>query len=183
MNSIICFNIIGKDNKLINPNGINTPILYSWVNENDLFGTMRKDEGFYEYLSNVCFNINNYQYTKMYFIKYDIKNDNYSNYEYVIQNEYKLKNIEDNNAFYLDYIIEILKTLYKYSIKKDYIINDELSKIDNITSIYTELKNKFEKKIISDTFINYVRSELQQKYLLNKDNTEYIINKFKELIQ
>lgn len=184
MNSIICLNIIGKDNKLINPNGITTPILYSWANEDDLFSTMRKDEGFYEYLSNVCFNMNNYQYVKMCFIKYDIQNDTFENNEYIIQNEYKLKDIEDNNTFYLDYIVEILKGLYNYSIKKEYIINDkEMTKLDIILNIYTELKNKFEKRILSETFINYVRSELQQKYSLNSDNTEYIVNKFKELIQ
>ena len=125
-------------------------------------------------------NINNYSFSHIYYNEYAIDDDKIQQKSMSIQDIYEL---EKNHLYnlVLEYIYDIMVKLYQIVYKKNY-ENDDKSEIDNIINIYTILKEKYKERVSSTTLEQYIRSQLQQNYLLNNANIEYIISIYKDLI-
>lgn len=99
--------------------------------------------------------------------------DNDSQYYY--ESEYQLTDIFNINDIYSweAFVKEEMKNLAKISLK----VNDIT---DDIQEIYNRLLQKFPNKINKDVVINYICSQLKEKYPdLSLEQISYISNKFK----
>ena len=48
--------------------------------------------------------------------------------------------------------------------------------------MFVKIKQKYPNKVNKDTIVNYIFSKLNENKLLSVNNTNYIINKLKQLI-
>ena len=184
MNYLVAFNIISaKNDKLLNPSDV--PVLFYWneETENDLSKDLVNDENFKNYIDDYCINIKEYSGSHISYLKYNIKTEELTQDTLFVQDVYKLTNISIGKKLALQYLLDIFKYLYHYATKEIYMYdNDKKADIDVLLDIYNILKERNQTKILPETVRNYVRSELQQKYLLHNDNIEYILSQYDEII-
>lgn len=178
MSKIISLNFINKNNICLNPD--NYPIIYFWDGYNTIFDTMLEDVNFINLLTSQYCTVENYTNINIYMNEYDLELESYSQEILELQSKMPL-NLEILHQLAYKYIETILIDLHKISLKKDF---EELSEssVDNIIKIYTILENKYKERISYETLKKYILSQLQQKYNLNNDNCEYIINLYSEII-
>ena len=184
MIKLLSINIINQKDKqypiILNPTS--HPIIFYWndLNENNIIDEIFQNEQFLEYMNSNILNINNYSFSHIYYNEYAINEDKIQQKSMSIQDIYEL---EKNHLYnlVLEYIYDIMVKLYQIVYKKNY-ENDDKSEIDNIINIYTILKEKYKERVSSTTLEQYIRSQLQQNYLLNNANIEYVINIYKDLI-
>lgn len=186
--SLVALNLIGNNNILLNPS--NYPMLLYWNESN---GRSIPEELFFneqasKYIIEKCGNINLYTLSKISFF-YFIDRDNDGDEDYTeqtidIQNLYALKVLtNEQNFFYKDYVNKTFEYLYYCSYKEEYnITNNPLEWEEDIIHVYKKIQEKYPKKISKPTVINYVRSELTQKYNLNTDNSIWIIEKLENIL-
>lgn len=186
--SLVAINIVKDNNILLNPTAI--PILLYWNDKQykTIDEEIFNNENSYKYIISKCANIEAYTLSKISFFYFkDTNNDNtedYLEYNIDVQQLFKLSvlNSEDT-SFYKDYINESFKYLYLCSFKEDYEFStNPLVWEECIIDIFDKLRKKYPNKISKDTIINYVRSELLQKYKLNTDNSNWIIDKLKNIL-
>lgn len=172
---LFAFNILSSQGTLFNPTSI--PILYEYTDKQneDLYDSMTQNEGFKYIIDTKCMNIKEYAFSKISMLIYDIDTEEYSDNVEYIQDIYKV-----SNELADEYILDIFKYLHKYSLKTDYESNLE-SSIDIIIDIYSKLIEKFKTKINKTTLKEYIRSQLQQKYKLNSDNVNKIIERYENI--
>ena len=71
-------------------------------------------------------------------------------------------------------------SLEKLSYKQTYELSSSLD--EDIKNMFVKIKQKYPNKVNKDTIVNYIFSKLNENKLLSVDNTNYIINKLKQLI-
>ena len=171
----IAFNILSSQGTLFNPTSI--PILYEYIDEQgeDLYASMTHNDAFNDLINTTCMNIKEYPYSKISMVLYDDNTGIYSDNVTYIQDIYNI-----TNELADEYLLDIFKYLYKYSLKTDYESKFELA-MDMIIDIYSRLIERFKSKINKTTLKEYIRSQLQQKYKLNTDNTDKIIERYESI--
>ena len=182
MSKIISLNFIIQDNKnnSICLNTSNYPILYYWDGQETIFEAMIKDDSFINLLTTQYCTVDNYSNINIYMNEFDLNSNIYNQEIIELQKQMPLTLEILQNLSY-SYIETILIDLYKISVKEDYKILVE-SHIDNIINIYTILKSRYKERISQETLKQYILSQLQQKYKLNKSNCEHIIKLYNDII-
>ena len=180
---LIAFNI--TNNKFL-LNKTKYPILYYKSDDTNIEEELKKQEDFKNFLGDTVFSINHYSFAELNYFVYENLDDNiegnekYFEYSLKIQKLFKLSEI--NNDFYKDYILTILADLYKQVFKEEYdcIINSLPDEI--IKDINEQLSKKFINQIENKTIENYIISQLQEKYIMDYDNIQYIIENYNKII-
>ena len=183
--SLVAINLIVND-KIINKNGV--PILFYWDGDSSsLLKDIYDDESFKSLLYNTVINYENYANAKLafFYFKYDENNsENYTEGFDLIQNEFLLSEIDDDNRmFYKFYLWKHFTFLYESAYHKTYDKEVALFDIDDsILDIYDKIQNKYPKRVIKSTVINYIRGELQKTDNLLMENTNWIIFQLEKLL-
>ena len=180
---LIAFNI--TNNKFL-LNNSKYPILYYKSDDVNIEEELRNQSAFKSFLSEHVFSITHYSFAELNYFVYENVDDNiegnekYSEHSLKIQNLFKLSDIE--NDFYKEYIMTILVDLYKqaFNSEPDTIVNSLPEEI--IRDINTALEKKFINQIENKTIENYIRSQLQEKYMMTYDNVEFIIDSYNKII-
>lgn len=186
--SLVALNLVDNNKKLLNPS--NYPILLYW---NESSGRNITEEIFYNdnsnnFITNTCCNIDLYTSSSInffYFIDKDGDGDeDYTEVNIQIQDLFSLSALsKEQSIFFKNYLIETFSYLYFCSYKENPNWSIEPWKWeDDLIDIYIKIQEKYPKKILKATVINYVRSELSQKYGLNTNNIEWIISNLENIL-
>jgi len=182
--SLVALNIVSENNILLN--NTNVPILYYWDGENNIKDSIIIDEEFKNYIFSKVINIEYYSNTKIhyFYFKYDNDNESYNEDTIVIQDLFKLSDLPDNNRiFYKEYLLNHFKFLYESAYHENYSEDISIIGIDDaILDIYDKIQEKYPKRVIKSTVVNYIRSELQKKDELTMANTDWIISQLENLL-
>lgn len=168
--SLVAINLT-YNNKLLNPS--NVPILFYWDGNGNLINEIIKDESFLSLIIKKCFNLEMYTNSILSYFYFKDENETYTEHEINIQDI-----INVNSDLSYQYITSICLKLYKLSMKKEFNNINKLENIELIKDIYSQIKTKYQNKFNVNSFINYVRSELQEQYNLNSNNSDIIINTY-----
>ena len=180
MKKILSLNLVNTQLKNLNPSTY--PILFYWNQDHTIEEELLNNEDFKDFINKEILNVENYSYTKIYIVGYDIETEEYNQKTIDIQYLYNMNDL-DLVILSQQYILEIFKNLHRISIKSEYSINnDDISIIDDIIKIYTILKNKFDKRISPETVKQYLISQLEQEFKLSDQNIQYIINTYNQII-
>ena len=182
--SLVAINIICND-KLINKNG--TPLLFYWDGQQDIYDAFKSSNEFIDYLYHTVMTKDNYINSYFAFFKYYLDEEGVENYQEnkcIIQDFITFQNMrEDRRSFYKEYLSDLFLYLYKSAYHEDY--NQDISIIgidESILDIYDKIQEKYPKKVIKSTVINYIRSELLQSNKLSIPNTDWIIDQLEDLL-
>lgn len=175
--SLVSINIIQKENKqLLNKtNGV--PILYYWDGNGDLLESIINNEDFkHKHFENL--NYDNYINLSIAYFYFTLDNEEY------IDNIVNLKDylLFDNEIFenmHYNIILEYLEKLFEICTKEKFIKENE-DNIENINTILNNLKNKYKDKISNKTIANWIRQQMIEDNIYNKEDITLIINKFLE---
>ena len=177
-NLIVGINIF-VDGKLINDN--NVPILYYWNNEEDIEDELSKSDDLIFFLTKKITTPSEYLNSNLTYVKYDNFSKEYTSNRLNIQNLFDLKHFNEyNENFWINFIINDFLNLYQLSYKQTYELSSSLD--EDIKNMFVKIKQKYPNKVNKDTIVNYIFSKLNENKLLSVDNTNYIINKLKQLI-
>lgn len=180
-NTLVAINITNKG-VLYNPT--NVPILFYWDGDKTITEKIIEDESFIKLINDKIMNINLYPETCLnwfYFI-YDGNSENYTESgDIYIQDILPFKSLY--SLLWQEYVEEIFKELYKTVYKKDYENILNVSIVDAILEMYRSIKSKRPLKIQKNTVIEYIRSQLKDKYKLSQENADYVYDKLNEIIE
>lgn len=182
--SLVALNVIVND-KIINKNGV--PILFYWNGESSsLIHNIYEDESFKSLLYNSVINYENYANAKLafFYFKYEDDTEKYVEEFSIIQNEMKLSDLdEETRMFYKMYLWNHFNFLYESAYHEKYADDISLFDMDGcILDIYDKIQNKYPKRVIKSTVINYIRGELQKTDNLSMKNTDWIIYQLETLL-
>lgn len=179
MKTLVVFNLIGKDRKLLLP--INTPIIFSWTGQDKVFNEMKTNDKFVDYIYQTCLTTSQYTYSKISYFTLTVESEKYEEKTIKVQDIFKLEDIKDNNKLILNYIYEIFEYILKFSCNKTFDNKNEPT-IDIIFNIYREIKETLNNKLSDYSLRQYVVSELQTKYKLSQDNIAYTMKIYDSMI-
>lgn len=184
LESLVAINIISGD-KIINKNG--TPLLFYWDGEQDIYEALKSGNEFIDYLMHTVINKDKYINTYFSFFKYyldDKKNEHYQEDKINIQDFLKLKDLNpEQSLFYKEYLLNHFLYLYKSAYHEEYKEDISIMGIDDaVLDIYDKIQDKYPKRVIKSTVINYIRSELLQTDLISIENTDWIIHQLEYLL-
>lgn len=180
-NTLVAINIT-NNGVLYNPT--NVPILFYWDGEKTIKEKIIEDSSFIKLINDRILNINLYADTCLnwFYFTYDNNTENYTESgDIYIQDIIPLSSI--HSIFWQEYVEEIFKELYKTVYKKDYDNVLNISVIDAILEMYRSIKSKRPLKIQKNTVIEYIRSQLKERYKLSQQNADYIYDKLNEIIE
>lgn len=184
LESLVAINII-SDDKIINKNGI--PLLFYWDGKQDIYEALKSGSDFNDYLMHTVINKDKYTNAYFSFFKYYLDENNTENYsedKINIQDFLKLKDLSlENNMFYKEYLLHHFLYLYDSAYHQDY--NEDISIMgidDAILDIYDKMQEKYPKRVIKSTVINYIRSELIKTDNLSIENSDWIIYQLENLL-
>ena len=187
--SLVAINLITKDRQLLNPTDV--PILLYW---NDGAGRTIAEEYFFNdvshnYTIKLCCNMDLYTFSELnlfYFKDNDGDGEeDYTEYKVDIQELFELNKLNDvERVFYKEYINQIFDYLYNcvYKESPEWSL-EPWQWEDDIIHIYKKIKEKSPDRVTKATVVNYVRSELSQKYGLNPNNTNWIIENLQKILK
>ena len=72
--------------------------------------------------------------------------------------------------------------MYKNSFKTEF-VSEAFDAIENIITMYREIKGKFKTRLTKTTIVNWVRSVLLDTEHFNSVNSDYIIFKLNEILK
>lgn len=183
--SLVAINILVNDNTILNKNGV--PLLFYWDGNSDtLINDIYNNDDFKLLIYNSIINVKNYANTKLalFYFTYDNNEEKYNEEISNVQNVLKLSLLDDDTRmFYKNYLWKHFAFLYNSAYHEDYDKEISLFDIDDcILDVYDKIQEKFPKRVIKSTVINYIRSELQLKDNLSLENTDWIINQLEKLL-
>lgn len=183
VDSLVAINIISND-KLINKNG--TPLLFYWDGKQDINEALHSDKSFLDYLYHTVLNKDNFTNSLFSFFQYYIEDEkeHYKEDKIIVQDFIKFKDMDDDKvSFYKDYLLDHFLFLYKSAYHEEYYQDISIIGIDDsILNIYDKIQEKYPKRVIKTTVVNYIRSELMKTDNLNIENTDWIILKLENLL-
>ncbi len=182
--SLVAINIVDKNRVLYNKEMC--PLLYYWNGDGSLLEELSHDENFIKLLAeNLKQNPHNYvnlQISYFYF-KFIDNEDKYESNITDLQDALCIETLDNIGETEIAnfYIIKHLNELYKNAFKKDFEIFSQNGL--NIIEIYNVLKEKYGKRVSTETIKNWLRSVLISEDKLTQVNTEYIITEFEKIIK
>lgn len=175
--AIVVINIINESNlSILN----RIPIVFLWDGEGNLTDSIMRHENMKKYLesNNVFKDINLYSNVSLNYCTAFSKTE-YSTDKLYIQDIFKISDFEN----YKNLILNILTDIYYKKIKgADEIGNSIPTDEEKIRFIINKLKEKYDNKLNIETVINYIRQQLKEKYSLNDNNSQFLINIIKDSI-
>jgi len=168
--SLVALNIT-YNNTLLNPT--NVPILFYWDGVGNLFDCIIKDPKFTDIIKEKCFNFEMFSKSKITCFYFKDDTEEYTEFESDIQDI-----LDINSELSYEFMIKICLKLYKVSMKSEFNNFNKLENDELIKDIYLQIKSKYKKKFNNESFLNYVRSELQTQYNINNHNSDIIINTY-----
>ena len=183
--SLVAINILVNDNTILNKNGV--PLLFYWDGNSDaLINDIYNNEDFKSLIYNSVINVKNYANTKLALFYFTYENEEEKYHEEIsnIQNVLKLALLDDDTRmFYKMYLWNHFKFLYESAYHEKYADDVSLFDMDEcILDIYDKIQNKYPKRVIKSTVINYIRGELQKTDNLSMENTDWIIAQLETLL-
>ena len=183
--SLVALNIVSENKTLLN--NTNVPILYYWDGENSIKENILNDVEFKHFLFSKIANINYYSNTSIYYFYFHYNDNNEENYTediLLVQDLFKLNDLpDDKKIFYKEYLLNHFKFLYESAYHETYSEDISIIGIDDaILDIYDKIQEKYPKRVIKSTVINYIRSELQKTDNLTMNNTDWIILQLENLL-
>ena len=186
---IASINIVDK-NKILNRNHV--PILYIFGDSDvvdksarpEQYKAIFEDETFKEKILSLA--LDKERYTTMtvnYFIIDFNNNERYTEYNLYIQDIYTLKSLDNN--FWLDIVTDVFYELYGICSKDDANVNqidNTLTNIEKIKSIYSYVIKKYKEKVDSKYIFNFIQKQLES-IGLHSTNTQYIIEKLNDILK
>ena len=82
----------------------------------------------------------------------------------------------------MHYLHKHFSTLYKNSFKTKF-VSETFEPIENIITMYRDIKSKFKTRLNKTTIVNWVRSVLIDTEHFNSINSDYIIFKLNEILK
>ena len=182
--SLVAINVISND-KIINKNG--TPILFYWDGKQDIYEALETNPDFIDYLMHTVINKDKYTDAYFSFFKYYLDGDGKEHYnedKLNIQDFLKLKNMKSSESlFYKEYLLNHFLYLYKSAYHEEYTEDISIMGIDDaVLDIYDKIQEKYPKRVIKSTVINYIRSELQKTDNISIENSDWIIYQLENLL-
>ena len=182
--SLVAINVI-SDDRIINKNG--TPILFYWDGQQDIYEAFKENTSFIDYLMHTVVNKDKYTNAYFSFFKYFLdtnKTERYFEDKLNIQDFLKLKNLKpEESLFYKEYLLNHFLYLYKSAYHEEYKEDISIMGIDDaVLDIYDKIQEKYPKRVIKSTVINYIRSELQKTDNISIENTDWIILQLETLL-
>lgn len=186
---IASINIVDK-NKILNRNHV--PILYIFGDSDvvdhrarpEQYKAIFEDETFKEKILSLA--LDKERYTTMtvnYFIIDFNNNERYTEYNLYIQDIYTLKSLDNN--FWLDIVTDVFYELYSICSKDDANakpIDNTLTNIEQIKSIYSYVIKKYKEKVDSKYIFNFIQKQLES-IGLHSANTQYIIEQLNDILK
>ena len=184
LESLVAINIISED-KIINKNG--TPLLFYWDGEQDIYEALKSGSDFIDYLMHTVINKDKYTNAYFSFFKYFLDEEGIENYQedkINIQDFLKFKDLTvEQSLFYKEYLLNHFLYLYQSAYHKEYTEDISIMGIDDaILDIYDKMQEKYPKRVIKSTVINYIRSELQKTDNISIENSDWIILQLETLL-
>ena len=183
-NTLVAINILNGD-YLINERGV--PFLFYWDGVNDIDKTLAESSELKKYLYEKVINKDNYTSLRlaMFYFKYTEDNEEqYYEKKIDLQSFIKLIDIEeDKRMFYKEYLWQHFQFLYDSAYHESYNKTVSLFDIDDaILDVYDKIQEKYPKRVIKSTVVNYIRGELQKNNNLSMENTNWIIERLEKLL-
>ena len=183
--TLVSINIVNREtNNLYNKTQKNEPILYYWDGEGDLYDKISLDESFIEkYISKI--NIDNYLNLDICYFYFNntFNNENYFSNQIRLNDIVLLENRKYDFTNIINELIDIkIKKLYLICFKQEY--NKDLKDIKEKTiDIYNLIIEKYPNKLSIESFVNWIRSDLEKDNKLNNKNINHIINVIKKFFE
>lgn len=186
---LISINITNKDKKLLNENEI--PIGLNWNTNDDLKNTISSDSSFRDYVEKICFNVNDYSSAKLSYFAFEYTyfalnykdenaySDTYEEKSFMTQDLFKLRESDD---LVVEYLLRIFKMMYKSFLKEEYEEEIMFSDESIILDIYEKIQEKYPKRFVKESVVNYVRMQLSKTYELNEDNIGVCISRIEKIL-
>lgn len=160
------------------------PILFYWDGNGTLLENMLNDKPFRKLIFDKVVNKEAYTSARLdwFYFTYNEDGNNTENYtedSVNIQELLPFKDI-DNVILWEEYAGVIFKDLYKLVKKED----PKETNIDEyyIAALYHDIKGKNPIKIRKATVLEYVRSQLKERFGLSQENADYIYDKLNIII-
>lgn len=183
--SLVAINVVDKNSSLLNPTPV--PILFYWDGKDSLEDIIKESNDFKEFISYKTFNSGNYTTSSInyFFFEYDEEgNEKYTEGHIDVQSLYLLENMsEQESLFYYEYLMKHVNKLYVNAFKKEFINDSGLKTDDIIKEIYNQIQGAYSSKFSYDTFINYMRLNLQKHENMNSQNIEFVLDNLKNMLK
>ena len=180
--SLVSINILNSENKLLNKTCV--PMLYYWNGNTDVLDDLSNDEELINYSKGLFNEPTDYLKINIsyFYFKYDENHEEeYSDNTIPIQNIVTLDKF-DSDYIVLHYLHKHFSTLYKNSFKTTF-VSETFEPIENIITMYRDIKSKFKTRLNKITIVNWVRSVLIDTEHFNSVNSDYIIFKLNEILK
>lgn len=161
-----------------------TPLLFYWNGEGDLSDAICKTEGFEEYVwKSDILHTDRYTYATVNSVFYNDVNDQHKEQSASLQDVLKLKDIsEARNIFWLHYLSDIFKELYAKGAGHEWQDPQYRSIGEQVVLMYNELQEKYPKKFVKSSVLNYFRSQLIKKYLMSQENSQWCVDQLDKIL-
>lgn len=181
--SLVSINIYDKESKKLYNKSL-VPLLFYWNGEGELLNNIINDKKFInEYLNNII-EYKDFINLEMSFFYFKINENNeeeYSDKSILISDYIKLNEFSSNQIIY-NLIIPYFYELYEKAIGNKYeklnVFNKEI-----ILDIYRQIKDKYKEKLYKKTFVNYIRSKLNEQKNINSYNINFIIEQINQILE
>lgn len=178
MNNCVAINILAED-KLLNERGM--PLLFYWDGKQNISDALTSRPEFLEHIKKLALNTSYYTKTKVAYFYFTEDEDNeyeevYNENAFVLQDWLTFKELDDAD-FALSYIEKILFDLYKKVFGTEYLKQSKDTLEEALSYIYDAIKAKYVQRISKQTFIEYIRVELNKTDAnLSKQNMDWLVN-------
>ena len=172
-NKFVALNILSENNVVLNP--YQAPSIFYWDGKSPIIDELSKQSQFKVFLEklNILVDPNDYFTSKISYLYYD--GENYGFDTVLIKDIFKLNESE----LVIDNIIKYaLSSLYVIAFKND---SPDFN-IISIKSVYDNIINKYNNKVLQTTIKNYIRSLVFEKYKLSSDSLNIVMDKLEEKI-
>lgn len=182
--SLVALNVVDKDDILHNPTSV--PILFYWNGEDELEDHLSKDEEFKKFIAEETFVATHYTSASInyFFFKYDEnKEEQYTEHKINVQDLFLLKNMtEQESIFFYSYLKKYFNKLYYNAFKKDYEWGNESDIDAALKDIFNKIQELHPERFSMESLCNYVRLQLQKYDSMNSNNTEFILDKIRNIL-
>lgn len=160
------------------------PIIFYWDGESDIINDIKSNDNFVRMIYKKCLNVRMYSdsFINLSYINHEALNV-YSEKRISIEELFSFDELD--NDFMYGYITEILFDLYNKVFKEEYKRNDldDLNLKFEISDIIKKIKEHIKRPISNETIINYVRSQLDERYKLEYKNKDWLIEQVHNIIE
>lgn len=172
-NKFVALNILNENNVVLNP--YQAPSIFCWDGKSEIIDELSKQSQFKVFLEklNILVNPDDYFTSKIAYLYYDGKN-------------YGFDTVLIKDIFKLNQAELVIDNIIKYALASLYAraFNDNIPDFDiiSIKSVYDNIINKYNNKVLQTTIKNYIRSLVFEKYKLSSDSLNVVMDKLEQKI-